>query len=102
MLNEYENYINDYSNIEEFLEKKFIPERVVVKINIKTGEKRYFFIGLSEIITPIMEPTELFVRGVGDGSDIVKKEMYSFKDKGETNITLRPEGTAAVTRSYVV
>lgn len=57
--------------------------------------------GFQEIITPIMESTELFVRGVGDGSDIVKKEMYTFNDKGNRSITLRPEGTAAITRSYV-
>lgn len=57
--------------------------------------------GFQEIITPIIEPTELFVRGVGDSSDVVKKEMYNFLDKGERNICLRPEGTASITRAYV-
>jgi histidyl-tRNA synthetase len=54
-----------------------------------------------EIRTPIMEETSLFVRTVGETSDIVGKEMYSFIDQGETNITLRPEGTAPVMRAYL-
>ena len=54
-----------------------------------------------EIRTPIFEHTELFQRGVGDSTDIVQKEMYSFEDRGERSITLRPEGTASVVRSYV-
>ncbi len=57
--------------------------------------------GFTNIITPIFEATELFQRGVGEGSDIVSKEMYTFLDKGERSITLRPEGTASVTRAYV-
>lgn len=57
--------------------------------------------GFGLVITPIFEATELFTRGVGEGSDIVNKEMYTFLDKGERSITLRPEGTASVTRSYV-
>ena len=54
-----------------------------------------------EIRTPIFEHTELFQRGVGDTTDIVQKEMYSFTDRGDRNLTLRPEGTASVARSYV-
>ncbi|MFJ7974791.1 histidine--tRNA ligase [Peribacillus sp. JNUCC 23] len=54
-----------------------------------------------EIRTPIFEHTELFLRGVGDTTDIVQKEMYTFKDRGERDLTLRPEGTAAVVRSYI-
>ncbi len=54
-----------------------------------------------EIRTPIFESTELFARGVGDSTDVVQKEMYTFKDKGDRSITLRPEGTAAVVRSYI-
>lgn len=54
-----------------------------------------------EIRTPIFESTDLFARGVGDTTDIVQKEMYTFKDKGDRSITLRPEGTAAVVRSYI-
>ncbi|HBI04777.1 MAG TPA: histidine--tRNA ligase [Paenibacillaceae bacterium] len=54
-----------------------------------------------EIRTPIFESTELFQRGVGDTTDIVQKEMYTFEDRGGRSITLRPEGTASVVRSYV-
>jgi histidyl-tRNA synthetase len=57
--------------------------------------------GFKEIRTPIFERTELFVRGVGEGSDIVSKEMYTFLDRSERSMTLRPEGTASVMRSFV-
>ncbi len=57
--------------------------------------------GFKEIRTPLFERTELFVRGVGESSDIVTKEMYTFLDKGERSMTLRPEGTASVMRSFV-
>lgn len=53
------------------------------------------------IRTPILESTELFHRGVGDSSDIVTKETYDFTDRGDRNVTLRPEGTASVVRSYI-
>ncbi|KUP05826.1 histidyl-tRNA synthetase [Bacillus coahuilensis p1.1.43] len=54
-----------------------------------------------EIRTPIFEHAELFTRGVGDTTDIVQKEMYTFKDRGDRDLSLRPEGTAAVVRSFV-
>jgi histidyl-tRNA synthetase len=54
-----------------------------------------------EIRTPIFEHTDLFQRGVGDTTDIVQREMYTFEDRGKRSITLRPEGTAGVARSYV-
>ncbi len=57
--------------------------------------------GYREIETPIFESTSLFVRGVGEGTDIVEKEMYSFQDKGKADLTLRPEFTAGVMRAYV-
>jgi histidyl-tRNA synthetase len=57
--------------------------------------------GFKEIRTPIFERTELFIRGVGESSDIVTKEMYTFIDRGERSMTLRPEGTAPVVRAYV-
>ena len=57
--------------------------------------------GFSQIRTPIFERTELFVRGVGESSDIVTKEMYTFEDKAGRLMTLRPEGTAAVMRAFV-
>lgn len=56
---------------------------------------------LKEIRTPVFEHTELFLRGVGDTTDIVNKEMYTFLDKGERSITLKPEGTAGVVRSFI-
>lgn len=54
-----------------------------------------------EIRTPMFESTELFQRGVGDTTDIVQKEMYTFEDKGGRSLTLRPEGTASAVRAYV-
>lgn len=55
----------------------------------------------NEIRTPTFEHTELFLRGVGETTDIVNKEMYTFIDKGERSITLKPEGTAGVARSFI-
>ena len=55
----------------------------------------------SEIRTPMFEQTCLFVRGVGETTDIVESEMYTFDDKGNRSMTLRPEGTAGVVRAYV-
>jgi len=57
--------------------------------------------GYTEIRTPSFEHTELFLRGVGDTTDIVQKEMYSFEDKGGRSISLRPEQTAGVARAYI-
>ena len=54
-----------------------------------------------EIRTPVFEHTELFLRGVGDTTDIVNKEMYTFLDKGDRSITLKPEGTAGAVRSFI-
>ena len=56
---------------------------------------------LNEIRTPTFEHTELFLRGVGDTTDIVNKEMYTFRDKGDRSITLKPEGTSGVARSFI-
>ncbi len=60
--------------------------------------KRYNY---AEVRTPIFEHYEVISRSVGDTTDIVTKEMYDFYDKGDRHITLRPEGTAPVVRSYV-
>lgn len=57
--------------------------------------------GLLEVRTPVIEHTELFLRGVGGTTDIVQKEMYTFEDKGGRSITLKPEGTAGVVRLFV-
>ena len=56
---------------------------------------------VSEVRLPILEPTELFVRSVGEKTDIVSKEMYAFEDQGGDNICLRPEGTAGAVRAYL-
>jgi histidyl-tRNA synthetase len=60
--------------------------------------RRYCY---EEIRTPIFEHTELFQRGVGDSTDIVQKEMYTFEDRGKRSLTLRPEGTASVVRAFI-
>ena len=57
--------------------------------------------GYKEIRFPTFEHTELFERGVGDTTDVVQKQMYTFNDKGGRSITLRPEGTSSVCRSFL-
>ena len=57
--------------------------------------------GYEEIRTPTFEHTELFKRGIGEGTDVVEKEMYTFTDRGDRSITLRPENTASVVRAYL-
>ena len=57
--------------------------------------------GIEEIRTPLLEVTDLFARGIGEATDVVGKEMYSFQDRGDRSCTLRPEGTASVVRSVV-
>jgi len=57
--------------------------------------------GYREIRTPLIEPTPLFIRGIGDTTDIVQKQMFSFKDRGNRSISLRPEATASVIRAYL-
>lgn len=57
--------------------------------------------GYKEIRTPIIEATELFQRGIGDTTDVVTKEMYTFKDRGNRSVTLRPENTASAVRAYL-
>jgi len=66
-----------------------------------TARETFKRFGFDEIRTPIAEETALFERGVGEDTEVVGKEMYSFLDKGERNISLRPEGTAPVVRSYI-
>src|SRR5712672_2579592 len=60
--------------------------------------ERYSF---GEIRTPVLEDTQLFARGVGEETDIVSKEMYTFQDRDESSLTLRPENTAGVMRAYI-
>ena len=67
----------------------------------KTALETASLYGFKEIRFPTFEHTELFARGVGDGTDVVQKEMYTFQDKGERSITLRPEGTAGAMRTLI-
>ena len=69
-----------------------------IEMVLKAVAEMYAF---NQIRTPIIEHTELFNRSVGESSDIVRKEMYTFLDKGDRSITLRPEVTAGVMRSIV-
>ena len=68
---------------------------------IKMAEKTFKKYGFNKIITPILEETDLFKRGVGDETDVVSKEMYTFIDKGERSVTLRPEGKDSAVRAYL-
>ncbi|MGL5123185.1 MAG: histidine--tRNA ligase [Fusobacteriaceae bacterium] len=74
-----------------------------IKYNYVTENAAKFFdnYGYGMIKTPIFEETALFKRGIGEGTDVVDKEMYTFMDKGDRSITLRPEGTASVVRAYL-
>lgn len=66
-----------------------------------TARRIFQLYGFSEIRVPILEKTELFCRSIGDATDIVEKEMYSFIDKGQNTVTMRPEGTASVMRAFI-
>lgn len=66
-----------------------------------TARKIFGCYGFAEIRVPVMEKTDLFARSIGDATDIVEKEMYSFIDKGDNRVTLRPEGTAGVMRALI-
>ena len=79
--------------IKEEAEKYSYIEEVLINVALNCG--------YSEFRTPIIENSELFTRSVGDSSDIVRKEMYTFEDKGGRSITLRPEMTAGIIRSMV-
>ena len=73
-------------------------KRSIVEKTAREIAKTYH---MSEIITPMFEHTVLFQRGVGETTDVVQKEMYTFEDKGGRSITLKPEGTAGVMRAYL-
>lgn len=82
--------------------KDIMPDQIYkwhyVEEKFKSICSRY---GFSEIRTPLFEHTELFLRGVGDTTDIVQKEMYTFQDLGNRSITLKPEGTASAARAFL-
>lgn len=67
----------------------------------KTARELAIVYGFKEIRTPVFEHTEVFLRGIGNTTDVVNKEMYTFKDKGDRSVTLKPEGTAGVARSFI-
>jgi len=79
-----------------------LPSQIAVWQRVEEEARRVFAAyNFHEIRTPILEPTELFARSVGSDTDIVTKEMYTFQDRGEESLTLRPEATASVVRAYV-
>lgn len=79
----------------------FYPESYKFQFIEQTARKYFSFYNFKEIRTPLLERTELFVRGIGTGTDIVEKEMYTFEDAGGETVSLRPEGTASVVRAYL-
>ncbi|MDI6704192.1 MAG: histidine--tRNA ligase [bacterium] len=82
--------------------KDILPDTVKVWQYIEGKAKKILeCYGYQEIRTPIFEETNLFVRGIGETTDIVSKEMYTFLDKKGRSLTLRPEGTAPVVRAYI-
>jgi histidyl-tRNA synthetase len=82
--------------------RDLLPEELVRWQLIEERARQVFAqYGFLEIRTPIMEPTELFARGIGGDTDIVGKEMYTFEDRSGKSITLRPEATASVVRAYI-
>lgn len=89
-----------YSSIRGF--NDILPQECALRQKIEASARSIFGIaGYREIRTPIIEETALFVKSVGEGTDIVTKEMFSFTDRGERDISLRPEGTAPIVRSYI-
>jgi histidyl-tRNA synthetase len=82
--------------------KDILPDEVGLWQFIeKTARDIFHRYGFEEIKVPILEKTELFVRTIGESTDIVEKEMYTFTDRNGASITMRPEGTAPVIRSYI-
>jgi histidyl-tRNA synthetase len=80
----------------------WLPPRVALRqLVVDTAVRVFERAGFGQVVTPTFEDTALFSRTAGDASDIVGKEMYSFRDKGDRELTLRPEGTAPVVRAYL-
>lgn len=79
-----------------------LPSESPIWLALEKRIRRFFLLsGFGEIRTPILEYAELFIRGVGEGTDIVDKEMYTFRDKDGELVSLRPEGTASIVRAVV-
>ncbi|NQY74496.1 MAG: histidine--tRNA ligase [Candidatus Margulisbacteria bacterium] len=82
--------------------KDILPSEIGIWQHIESVSRSIFQLyNYEEIRTPIFESTELFAKNIGNATDIVEKEMYTFEDKGGRKITLRPEGTAPIVRSYI-
>ena len=82
--------------------KDILPDKVNIWQHIEaTGRDIFNIYGYKEIRTPIIEEAGLFIRSIGDATDIVQKEMYIFSDRGGRNIALRPEATASIARAYI-
>lgn len=82
--------------------RDLLPDELAVWQRIEHLAREAFRLhGYGEIRTPLFEASELFVRGIGAGTDIVEKEMYTFTDRGGRQVALRPEGTASVVRAYL-
>lgn len=82
--------------------RDILPEEITYWQTVEATARRILNdAAYREIRTPIFEQTELFERGIGEATDVVGKEMYTFADRGDRSITLRPEGTAGVVRSFV-
>jgi len=79
-----------------------LPERTLLWQRLEATARDHFRrAAIAEIRTPLLEVTELFARGIGEATDVVGKEMYTFFDRGERSCTLRPEGTASVVRAAI-
>ncbi len=82
--------------------KDILPPQVRLWQHVEWTTRRLFDLyGYEEIRTPVLEHTELFLRTIGETTDIVEKEMYTFSDRDGSSLTLRPEGTAGVVRAYI-
>ena len=79
-----------------------LPQRTPLWQHLEATAREHFRrAAIAEIRTPLLEPTELFARGIGEATDVVGKEMYTFLDRGDRSCTLRPEGTASVVRAAI-
>jgi histidyl-tRNA synthetase len=82
--------------------RDLLPQETALWTRVEqTAHQVFATFGFGEIRVPIFEPTELFARAVGGETDIVSKEMYTFEDRDETSVSLRPEATASVCRAYI-
>jgi len=92
--------LNNFKNLRGTVD--LLPDQLIKWQNVeKILIEQLFRASVKEIRTPILEMTELFIRGIGEGTEVVSKEMYTFLDRGERSCTLRPEGTASIARALI-